>query len=354
MLICFLAKKDVIIFVLTLNTRRQILLYEFVENNLRKNITLFLPLILGMSSCVEVPKTIQFDKSIPYTEIDGYKFHTEIFGNPKSSLIIVVHGGPGADYEYLKPLKGLSQNYRVIFYDQRGNGLSPRVEKKDLTIETNLNDLHSIVQYFSNEGKVKLIGHSWGGMLVAGYLSAHPEKVSQAVIVEPGMLYPESAKAFVSKMKESQSISDMFALVRYMIVYPFVSKNDGHEGFDYVMTKILNRNKPGGPYQCEGDSMPPNIFQRGGYEAFSNMLMPVMDDSATFTYDLTDGISNYYGELMLISSECSQFGYEFQKKYHIPKLPRQTIHVKAENMGHNMLTLNSEWSLSTIGKFFGK
>lgn len=321
---------------------------------MRKKIALFLPLILGISSCVEVPETIQFDKSLPYTEIDGYKFHTEIFGNPKSAPIIVVHGGPGADYEYLKPLKGLSQDYRVIFYDQRGNGLSPRVDKEHLTVETNLSDLHSIIQHFSNEGKVKLIGHSWGGMLVAGYLSAHPEKVSQAVIVEPGMLYPESAKAFVAKMKESQSISDMFALVRYMTVYPFVSKNDGHEGFDYVMTKILNRNKPGAPYQCEGESMPPNLFQRGGYEAFSNMLMPVMDDSAAFTYDLTDGISNYNGGVMLISSECSQFGYAFQKKYHIPKLPRQTIHVKAENMGHNMLTLNPEWSLSTIGKFFNK
>ena len=94
-----------------------------------KKIALFLPFIVGISSCIEVPKTIQFDKSLSYTEIDGYKFHTEIFGNPKSAPIIVVHGGPGADYEYLKPLKGLSKDYRVIFYDQRGNGLSPRVDK---------------------------------------------------------------------------------------------------------------------------------------------------------------------------------------------------------------------------------
>ncbi len=319
-----------------------------------KKIALFLPLIVGISSCVEVQKTTQFDNSLPYTEIDGYKFHTEIFGNKKLEPIIVVHGGPGADYEYLKSLKGLSQDYRVIFYDQRGNGLSPRVDKEHLTVETNLSDLHSIIQHFSKDGKVKLIGHSWGGMLVAGYLSTHPEKVSQAVIVEPGMLYPESAKAFVAKMNESQSIFDIFALVRYMTVYPFVSKNDGHEGFDYVMTKILNRNKPGAPYQCEGESMPQNIFHRGGYEAFSNMLKPVMDDPISFTYNLTEGIYKYHGDLMLISSECSVFGYEFQKKYHIPKLPKQTIHVEAENMGHNMLTLNLEWSLSTIGKFFGK
>jgi len=309
-------------------------------------------LVLALFVRVQIPKTIQFDESIPFTEIDGYKFHTEIFGNPKSEPIIVVHGGPGGDYEYLKSLEGLSQDYRVIFYDQRGNGLSPRVDKEHLTIETNLSDLHSIIQHFSNEGKVKLIGHSWGGMLVAGYLSVHPEKVSQAVIVEPGMLYPESAEAFVANMKETQSISDIFTLFRYMMVYPFVSKNDGHEGFDYVMTKLLNLNKPGAPYQCDGVSMPPNLFQRGGYDAFSNMLKPVMDNPAAFTYNLTEDISNYHGDILLISSECSVFGYDFQKKYHIPKLPIQTKHIKAENMGHNMLTLNPKWSLKVLGDFF--
>jgi len=308
--------------------------------------------LIGLVSCVQIPKTIQFDDSIPFTEIAGYKFHTETFGSPTSPPIIVVHGGPGGDYEYLKSLKALSQNYRVIFYDQRGNGLSPRVDKKHLTLESNLDDLHSIVEHFSNGEKVKLIGHSWGGMLVVGYLSKYPDKVSQAVVVEPGMLYPESARVFVKKMKASQSISGLIALIRYISVYPFITKEDGHEGYDYVMTKILNLNKPGAPYQCKNQSMPPNIFKRGGYEAFNNMLKPVMDNPDSFIYDLTTGISKYQGDLMLISSECSEFGYSFQEKFHFPKLPSQTIHIKAENMGHNMITLNSEWSIKTISGFF--
>ncbi len=308
--------------------------------------------MIGLASCIQIPQTIQFDESIPFTEIDGYKFHTEIFGKPASPPIIVVHGGPGGDYEYLKSLKNLSRNYRVIFYDQRGNGLSPRVDKKQLTLESNLDDLHSIIEHFSNGEKVKLIGHSWGGMLVVGYLSKHPNKVSQAVIVEPGMLGPESAKVFVNKMKESQSISGLFSLIKYISAYPLIKKQDGHEGYDYVMTKILNLNKPGAPYQCKNQSMPPNAFKRGGYEAFNNMLKPVMDNPDSFTYDLTENISEYRGDLMLISSECSEFGYTFQEKYHLPKLPNQTIHIKAEDMGHNMITLNPKWSLETIEGFF--
>ncbi|NRA21295.1 MAG: alpha/beta fold hydrolase [Oceanospirillaceae bacterium] len=312
-----------------------------------------LSLIMGLTACVKIPKTIEFDDSLSYTEINGYKFHTQIVGDPDTPTVIVVHGGPGGDYGYLKSLAALSQDHRVIFYDQRGSGLSPRETKNKLTLEQNLADLHAIIQHFSAEQQVKLIGHSWGGMLVTGYLSAHPEKVSQAVIVEPGMLYPESAQAFVAKMKESQSISSLLALARYMLAYPLVSKNDGHEGFDYVLTKLYNRSTTDDPFQCAGESMPPNSFSRGGYAAFNNMLKPVMDDATTFSYDLTAGISQYNGDLLLISSECSQFGFAFQEKYHLPKLPRQTVHLKAENMGHYMLTLNPQWSLSNIGQFFG-
>lgn len=301
-----------------------------------------------------MPKTTQLNKAIPFTEIDGYKFHTEIFGNSDASTIIVVHGGPGGDFEYLKSLKALSNDHQVIFYDQRGNGLSPRVNKDNLTLEKNLNDLHSIVEHFSKNKKVKLVGHSWGGMLVIGYLSKHPEVVSQAIIVEPGMLNQKSAIAFVSKMKESQSLSDILTLIKHILFYPFIEKNDGHEGYDYVMTKMLNQSKPGKPYQCEGQVMPENIFKRGGYEAFSNMLKPVMDDPSSFTYDLTKNISEYRGSLMLISSECSSFGYEFQKKHHIALLPKQTIHIEAKNMGHNMLTLNPDWSLKTIRSLFNE
>ena len=66
---------------------------------------------------------LQFDSSLPAVEINGYKYHMEIFGSADATPLIVVHGGPGLDYEYLKPLKELSNDYRVIFYDQRGTGL---------------------------------------------------------------------------------------------------------------------------------------------------------------------------------------------------------------------------------------
>jgi proline iminopeptidase len=299
---------------------------------------------------IHMPRTVQFDNSLPYTEINGYKFHTEILGKPESPAVIMVHGGPGQGYEYMKSLKALSKDYRVIFYDQRGAGLSPRVDKKELTLEQNLDDLDAMVKHFSNGKQVKLIGHSWGGALVVGYLSKHPEMVSQAVVIEPAFLYPGApVKQWVEGFKGLLSIWEIAPI---LIKYPFVQKVDGQEGLDYVATELANQSRPGAPYNCKGQGLPPNTFQRLGYEAYNSIYQPIVDNPDSFTYDLTDGISNYHGDLMLISTECSILGSEFQEEFNLPKLPPQTVHVKVEKTGHNVLTLNPEWSLQTIAKFF--
>ncbi|MDH4235505.1 MAG: alpha/beta hydrolase [Gallionella sp.] len=314
-------------------------------------ILLALPFLLMLFPWIHVPKTVQFDASLPYTEINGYKYHMEVFGKPEAMPVIVVHGGPGIDYGHLKTLVPLSKDYRVIFYDQRGSGLSPRVDKKELTMESSLDDLHSIVEHFSNGKKVKLIGHSWGGMLVVGYLAKHPERVSQAVVVEPGPLNPEAAKVWIENFNHARSIS-LWAIAPYLMAYPFVVKEDGQEGYDYVVTQASNERIPGPPYECAGQTIPADMFKRSGYESFNSLLKPMFDNPVSFTYDLAKGISEYHGDLMLISSECSILGTGFQEKYQIAKLPAQTVHVKTANMGHNLLTENAEWSLQTIGAFF--
>jgi proline iminopeptidase len=265
----------------------------------------------------------------------------------------VIHGGPGLDYEYLKPLKELSTDYRVIFYDQRGTGLSPRVDKKFLTIEQNLDDLHSIVEHFSNGKKVKLIGHSWGATLVVGYLSKHPEMASQAVIVEPFILYPGApVKEWVEKSKSMMSnMASTWQIAKSMTYYPFVFKEDGQEGYEYIGTKLAGKNLPGPPYNCEGQDLPTGIFKRMGYAAYNTIIKPIMDNPNSLKYDFTNGITNYHGELLLMSGECSILGPAYQEKYTIPKLPPQTIHIKALNMGHHMITLNSDWTIQTMRKF---
>ena len=78
-----------------------------------------LPALLSLFPWIHVPRTVQFDDALPYTEINGYKFHTEVYGKPESTAVIVVHGGPGVDFQYLK---SLSRCFVALAADAGGHG----------------------------------------------------------------------------------------------------------------------------------------------------------------------------------------------------------------------------------------
>lgn len=82
-----------------------------------------------------VPATVGDDSSLPVIQAAGYRFHGEQFNDPGNPPVIVLHGGPGADYRSLLDLRELADEFRVVFYDQRGSGLSPRVPKDELSFD---------------------------------------------------------------------------------------------------------------------------------------------------------------------------------------------------------------------------
>jgi proline iminopeptidase len=325
-----------------------------IRNNFRlwKSIVSISALLASLVGCSGVPRTIENDPTLPFVELEGYKFHVRAYGSPDNPPLIVVHGGPGGDSKSLYPIQDLAKENYLVFYDQRGAGLSPRVNAEELTIDSSLHDLDLFVSHYGKNAPVKLIGHSWGAMLVVAYLGQHPERISHAVVAEPGILNPASAQVFVKKLKASQSWLDALPMLKFILQTPLVASQDGHERFDYVMTRLMNQSTPGSPYQCEGQTMPPDAIERAGYASFNQMLKPVFNDPANFKHDLTKGIHAYQGKLLMISSECSFIGYEYQQQQHMPYLPKQTAHIKGKAMGHNMLTLNPVWSVEQIRTFF--
>ena len=111
---------------------------------------------------IVIKKTTAFDPTLSRTIINNYPFYTEAFGNESLPTIIVIHGGPGGDFTSLLPLQALSDQFRIVFYDQRGTGQSPREKTTDHTIEKFLHDLDDMVNAHGNSKPVHLIGHSWG------------------------------------------------------------------------------------------------------------------------------------------------------------------------------------------------
>lgn len=112
---------------------------------------------------------------------EGVRLHYRILGSAPDT-VVAVHGGPGAGMQAILPeLEPLAENHTLIFYDQRGGGLS------ELPADTNLlgaeqmvADLEAVRRFFELE-RMTLIAHSFGSILVARYAEAHPERVERLV-----------------------------------------------------------------------------------------------------------------------------------------------------------------------------
>jgi len=113
--------------------------------------------------------------------------------------LIVLHGGPDFDHKYLLPdLDRLANGYQLIYYDQRGRGLSADgVRAGDVTMASEVADLDAVRSHFKLE-PVALLGHSWGTVLALEYALRHPARVSHLILMNPA---PASTADFAALRK---------------------------------------------------------------------------------------------------------------------------------------------------------
>ena len=97
--------------------------------------------------------------------------------------LVVVHGGPGASHDYLLPsLYRLAISYRLVFIDERGSGRSPRLEDpKQYTVEKMADDVEA-VRTALHLGKIALLGHSYGGVVVQAYAFKYQANLSHLIL----------------------------------------------------------------------------------------------------------------------------------------------------------------------------
>ncbi|MEP7064971.1 MAG: alpha/beta fold hydrolase [Gemmatimonadota bacterium] len=95
-------------------------------------------------------------------------YHTA-YGPEDAPQLLVLHGGPGASHDYLLPqMLELARDHRLIFYDQRGGGLSRAEDRTPITWQTHVADLAAVVRELSLE-PLTIVGYSWGGLLALLY-----------------------------------------------------------------------------------------------------------------------------------------------------------------------------------------
>ena len=109
---------------------------------------------------------------------------------------MVLHGGPGAHYDYLLPQYDRLATRRALFYyDQRGGGRSPVPRETPAGWQEHVADLEAIRVQLRLE-RLTLCGYSWGGLLAVLYYLEHPERVERLALVSPASITAAGRRAF--------------------------------------------------------------------------------------------------------------------------------------------------------------
>lgn len=130
---------------------------------------------------------------------DGARIFYRVEGSG-ADTVVVVHGGPGAGMEALRPdMQPLTRAHTVIFYDQRGGGRSELpADTAHLAADRHVQDLEAVRRFFGLE-RMKIVAHSFGPVLVARYAQQHPGRIARMVFL--GASGPRRAEAAALAMR---------------------------------------------------------------------------------------------------------------------------------------------------------
>ncbi len=108
--------------------------------------------------------------------------------NPSNRVLLFLHGGPGMPEFFLQTSrpKGLEQDFTVVWWDQRGAGMSwsPDLDPADLTIDRLILDTIEVADYLRDrfgQDRILLLGHSWGSFLGLQVAARAPDRFTAYV-----------------------------------------------------------------------------------------------------------------------------------------------------------------------------
>ncbi len=110
--------------------------------------------------------------------------------------MLVCHpGGPGFSSFYFGDLAGLAERCTVVLLNPRGtDGSTPPADPQAYRIEDYVADLDELHLHLGL-GRMRLLGHSHGGVVAIAYASTHPGRVERLVLASTLARFGEPQRA---------------------------------------------------------------------------------------------------------------------------------------------------------------
>ena len=284
-----------------------------------------------------VPRTVDEDPTLPSIHVNGAMLHSEAYGPKDSAMIVVLHGGPGGDYRYmLRCVQFADSGFRVVFYDQRGSGLSQRFPKSSYTMDVMYDDLAGVIAHYrtSPTQKIFLLGHSWGAMLATAYINHHPADIRGAVLAEPGGLVWQDVLDYVSRARDLRLTSESSNDVTYMDQFVTAGADDQAVlDFKYALM-VGSVNREDNPL---GDEEVLPMWRCG---AVVNTAMFELGNKEKPNW--TTNLQQYNTGVLFVYSERNKaYGYEYARKVS-SAYPNVEL-FRVDKVGHETILADAGW-----------
>lgn len=309
---------------------------------------------------------------------NGADMPAHIYGNGSDKVFIVVlHGGPGGsglEYRAGKYAEMLEKHFAMVYWDQRGQGMSQGKYSEDkLTIEQLTDDLLKLIlvlnEKYGSDIKVFLLGHSWGGMLGTSFMITGENQKHVAGWIEASgahdisMLNKESVKMYQRISAEQLSLGN--SSDKWHEIQDWVSGIDTLNITEEQSSKI---NSYG--FEAEQALLNDGILQEGESVSFTQMIFSPLNPLTSYlsgnaaNNSLNDQVesTNYTDQLYKIEKPCLFLWgkYDFVVPAKLGETAMQKISstqkeiVFFEKSGHSPMDNEAEKFANSIIDFINK
>ncbi|SHL98355.1 alpha/beta fold hydrolase [Chryseobacterium polytrichastri] len=115
-----------------------------------------------------------------FLKLKNTDLYYEIYG--EGEPLILLHGNSGSIKEFYQQIPALSQQYKVIAIDTRGQGKSIDTSKSDFTYKIFADDVKALVDELGL-GKVNIVGWSDGGNTGLEFALKYPDHLNKLVTI---------------------------------------------------------------------------------------------------------------------------------------------------------------------------
>jgi proline iminopeptidase len=129
-----------------------------------------------------------------FFDVEGAKFVPDGPVMREKPVLLMLHGGPGADHSIYRPAySALADIAQIIYLDHRGNGRSEDGPQQNWNLAQWGDDVRAFCDTLGIVDPI-VLGASFGGMVALAYATRHPDHPSKLIVISTearGGSYPD-------------------------------------------------------------------------------------------------------------------------------------------------------------------